>query len=107
MLAYIYYNSSIELYIGDVNNDVETSDTFARSEFGDVIKLKDPDTSNPSSPISSTCSIEDEALAAILPNNTPKTPSNAYMSAFPTPPSGGSLSTIPNYSNDSPPIGKS
>lgn len=92
---------------------MDTSDPKQRSAFSNVIKSKHMETSPPLSPASSMSSIADETSLNATDtslNTTPKTPSTTYMSAFPTPPSGGSsISTILTHSNDSSPssVGRS
>lgn len=89
-----------------MENSLDSNDIMPRSAFINVMKTsktRHGDTSPPLSPTSSVSSAEDLSLNNTdlqnSLNTTPKTPSN-FMNAFPTPPSGGSISLLPPHLND-------
>lgn len=81
-------------------NSLESNDTMPRSAFSNVTKTAKHLDTSPLSPASSISSIDDSTtnqtdLQTSADTSSPQRTPQKCLSAFPTPPSGGSISLIP------------
>lgn len=81
------------------SNALDLNDTLPRSAFSNVTKAAKPMDTSPLSPASSMSSIDDSSmnqsdLQTSVDTSSPQRTPQKCLSAFPTPPSGGSITLI-------------